>query len=253
MKRTLLPLLLSSVLFADCTPQQEQRANRLWKQSIHQENNPNKKLSMLTKAYSLCPLEKIDIDKRIILGQGGLLSQDELKELNDDNSRNSSMSQLHKENNARKINDLLGLRFDNTLRAVEEIGGVYRTDITFEVNRTNIHTKNSASRIQEIIDKISEEVDKDKNAIFALEGGASSEGTPKANKLLSKRRAKALKEAILKQYPQYKSNLKIIAKGESELVCEGEFLPEEDSSGNYTCITKEDKDASRRVTIRRER
>ena len=253
MKRTLLPLLLSSVLFADCTPEQEQRANKLWKKSIHQESNLNKKLSTLTQAYAICPLEKIYIDKQIVLGQGGLLNQDKLKDLNDKNSQNSTMPQLHKENNAKKINALLGIRFDNTLRAVEEIGGAYRSDITFEVNRTNIHTKNSASRIQEIIDKISEEVDKDTKAIFALEGGASSEGTPKANKLLSERRAKALEEAILKQYPQYKSNLKIIANGESELVCEGEFLPEEDSSGNYTCITKEDRDASRRVTIRRER
>jgi len=57
----------------------------------------------------------------------------------------------------------------------------------------------------------------------------------------------------LKQYPQYKQNIKTYANGESELVCEGEFLPEEDSSGNYACITKEDRDASRRVTIRRER
>ena len=253
MKKALLPLLFSSVLFADCTVQEEERANKLWKQSIHQESNLNQKLSTLNKAFTICPLERIDIDKQIVLAQGGLLTPKKIGELNERNSQMDNIPQLHKDNNAKKLNELLGIRFDNTLRAVEEIGGEYRTDITFEVNRSDVYTKNSSSKIKEIIDKITEEVEKDKNAIFGLEGGASSEGTPKANKLLSKKRSEALETAILKKYPEYAQNIQTHANGESELVCEGEFLPEEDSSGNYTCITKEDKDASRRVTIRREK
>ena len=253
MKRTLLPLLFSSVLFADCTVQQEQEANRLWKQSIHQESNLNQKLSTLNRAFDICPLNRIDIDRQIILAQGGQLSKEQIKELNNRNSQQDSIPQQHKDNNARKINALLGIRYDNTLRAVEKIGGVYRTDITFEKNRSNIYAKNSSSTIQEIIDKIDQEVTKDKNALFVLEGGASSEGNPIYNRKLSQRRADALKEAILKQYPNYAPNIETRANGESELVCEGDFLPEEDISGNFTCITKEDREASRRVTIRRER
>ena len=253
MKRTLLPLLFSSVLFAECTVQQEQEANRLWKQSIHQESNLNQKLSTLNRAFDICPLNRIDIDRQIILAQGGQLSKEQIKELNNRNSQQDSIPQQHKDNNARKINELLGIRYDNTLRAVEEIGGAYRTDITFEVNRSNIYANNSTSTIQEIIDKIDQEVTKDKNALFVLEGGASSEGNPEYNRKLSQRRADALQEAILKQYPNYAHNIETRANGESELVCEGDFLPEEDSSGNFTCITKEDREASRRVTIRRER
>lgn len=253
MKKVLLPLLVSSVLFADCTVQEEERANALWKKSIHQENNLNQKLATLTKALSICSLEHIYIDEQIILGQGGQLTQEALKDLNEKNSQQDTISQVHKDNNAKKINALLGMRFDNTLRAVEQIGGRYRSDITFKVNDSNIYVKNSTETIQKIIDKIDEEVKKDKNAIFGLEGGASSEGTPQANKILSQKRSDALKNALLKKYPQYQKNIKTYANGESELVCEGEFLPEEDSSGNYTCITKEDRDASRRVTIRRER
>ncbi len=254
MKRLIvISTLLSSILLANCTPQEEQKAIQIWKQSIHQESDLNQKLSTLNKAFRICPLERIDIDKQIILAQGGLLTSKKIEELNERNSQMDSIPQLHKDNNAKKLNELLGIRFDNTLRAVEEIGGEYRIDITFEVNRYDVHTKNSSSKIQEIIDKITEEIKKDKNALFGLEGGASSEGTPQDNKELSKRRAIALKQVILKKYPKYSQNIKIYANGESELVCEGEFLPEEDSSGNYTCITKEDKEASRRVTIRRER
>ena len=253
MKKILLPLLFSSVLFADCTAQQEQKANRLWKKSIHQESNLNKKLDTLNKALKICPLEHIEIDKQIILAQGGLLTKEDMKYLNTHNSQCDTFSQIHRDNNAKKLNKLLDIQFDNSLRAVEKIGGEYRSDITFRVKSSDLYIKNSSSRIQEIIDKIKEEVQKDKNALFELEGGASSEGTPQANRLLSKKRAEALKRAILKQYPQYAKNIKTHANGESELVCEGDFLPEEDSSGNYTCITKEDRDASRRVTIRRER
>lgn len=253
MKKALLPLLFSSVLFADCTVHEEQQANKLWKKSIHQESNLNQKLNTLNKAFAICPLERIDIDKQIILAQGGLLTQKEIEKLNERNSQMDTIPQEHKDNNAKKLNELLGIRFDNTLRAVEKIGGEYRTDITFEVNHSNLYTKNSHSTIQEIIDKISEEVQKDKNALFRLEGGASSEGTPEANKRLSKRRSEALERAILKQFPNYAKNIKIHAHGESELVCEGDFLPEKDETGNYSCITKEDRDASRRVTIRREK
>ena len=253
MKRTLLPLLFSSVLYADCTPQNEQRAIKLWKESIHQENNITQKFATLNRASSICPLNRIYIDEQIILAQNGQLSKEQIKKLNELNSRLDTIPQQHKDNNTRKLNELLGIRYDNTLRAVEEIGGVYRTDITFEKNRSDIYAKNSSSTIQKIIDKIDQEVTKDKNALFVLEGGASSEGNPEYNKKLSQRRADALKEAILKQYPKYAPNIETRANGESELVCEGDYLPEEDSSGNFTCITKEDREASRRVTIRRER
>ena len=253
MKKILLPLLFSSVLFANCTTEQEQRADKLWRDSIHQESNLNQKLSTLNQAFKICDLDRIYVDQQIILAQAGELTNEEIKKLDTHNSQLTTIPQEHKDNNAKKLNELLGIRFDNTLRAVEKIGGEYRTDITFEVNRSNLYSKNSHSTIQKIIDKISEEVQKDKNALFKLEGGASSEGTPQANKKLSKRRSEALKRAILKQFPNYAKNIKTHANGESELVCEGDFIPEKDETGNYSCITKEDRDASRRVTIRREK
>jgi len=283
MKRTLLPLLLSSVLFANCTPEQESEAMKIWKESIHKESRT--KLKLLDQAKRVCPLEVIDVDMKIIEATNApTLAQ--LKYLKNANNLLSldAEYQAHKYNNGKQIdqlfldyftrekeelkhkkgifdthkNDILNQRIKilkgqtsgNTLKAIGKLGGTYRADLLFDKAQ---YTIKDYTLTQKIIDAIHEEVQKDSNALFGLEGGASSEGSSSFNKRLSDNRAKALEKEILKAYPNYKKNIKTFAMGESELVCEGGLLPEKNPQGEYECLTQENREKSRRVSIRRVR
>ena len=281
MKKILLPLLLSSLLFADCTPQEEQKAMRIWKQSIHKTSK--RKLKLLNRAEKICPLELINVDKKIIeAGNAPTLSK--LKYLKNANNLLSLdvENQAHKYNNGKQIdqlflkyftkeqqelkhkkgvfdlhkNDILNQRInilkgkasDNTLKTIGELGGTYKANLLFDKALYNIKDH---SLSQEIVAVIHDEVQKDNNTLFGLEGGASSEGSSSFNKKLSKNRAKALEKEILDIYPNYKNHIKVFAMGESELVCEGDLLPEKNSQGEYECLTQENREKSRRVSIRR--
>jgi outer membrane protein OmpA-like peptidoglycan-associated protein len=227
-----------------------------WKQSIHQEDNHTQKLKTLETAYKRCPLEKIIVDKYITLvytlSPKDRTTQEVIQNLLDMEMRNQDLdvSQKHIVNNQKKITFLLGRSTEGTLKAVEEVGGIYRADITFDYDSTTL--KNS-TLVTEIIDKISNEISKSSNATFGLAGGASSDGSASYNKILSQKRADALKEAILKRNPSFDKNINTYDNGETDLVCEGGFAPEVNENNETKCITKEDKEASRRVTIRREK
>jgi len=241
---------------ADCTPRERQESEMFWKQSIHQESNPVQKLKTLESAYQKCPLDKVAIDRYITyvftLSKSDRKNPEIIESLHQVELKNQNLDVPieHINNNQKKINTLLGRSMEGTLKAVEEVGGVYRADIRFDYNSAVL----KKSRIvTNIIDKIMSEIEQHPNAIFGLEGGASSEGSADYNKKLSKRRAEALKSAITNSNPNLSSHINTYANGETTLVCEGGFAPEVDSSGNARCITKEDKEASRRVTIRRER
>ena len=249
-------MLLSSVLFADCTPRQKSEAEMIWKQSIHQESNPQMKLKTLNSAYQKCALAKIAVDRYITyvstLSPKERRDKEIVNALHKVEGKNQEIdtSITHRENNQKKINLLLGKEIDGTLKAVEEVDGIYRADIRFDYDSAKLE---DTSLIREIIQKIASEIAKKPNAIFGLEGGASSKGSADYNKALSKRRAESLKDAILKQYPNFGDNINTYGNGEEELVCEGGFAPEIDEhTGESRCITKEDKEASQRVTIRRE-
>jgi outer membrane protein OmpA-like peptidoglycan-associated protein len=281
MKKLLIPVLLSSLLLADCTPEQEKRANSLWRESIHK--NTHEKLKLLNRAEKICPLELIRIDKKIIDATNApTLSK--LKHLkNANNLLNVNAEYItHKYNNGKKItqfflqylikeqknnknkkgifdstrdnfltkqiNYLREKPLENTLKAIGELGGTYKADLLFNKSQYAIKDKILS---QQIINVIHEEVKRDSNALFGLEGGASSEGLSSFNKKLSKKRGEALEKEILKAYPQYQNNIRVFAMGESELVCEGKLLPEENSKGEYECLSQENREKSRRVSIRR--
>jgi len=252
MNRYIFPLILSTLLFADCPPTQKQQALKIWKNSIHQKT-PNNKLSMLLKAEKFCPLDIIEIDKNIILAQANQLSHQEIVELRRDNDALDTEYSEHKWNNAKKIEKILGIKSveyqdKKGLKAIQDIGGSYKADLLFNKNSFNI--KDNAIT-QDIIEVINSEISFDKNSIFGLEGATSSEGDYLLNEKLSLKRANALKKAILKQYPQYRNNIRVFAMGERDLVCEDELLPERDDMGEYRCLTAENRIESRKVTIRR--
>ena len=243
MKYYLLPLIFITSLSANCD-----KALTLYNEAIHLESHPNEKLDKLNIANRLCPLDKIQLDIDILLACGGV-SMD-LKELQRINASLDGISNAHRVNNAKKLNRLLGVNYNNSLKAVEFVGGSYALDLRFSKDSAVVR---KSHKLDKAIEKIASEVSKNSRVLFGLEGFASSDGSYSHNKELSIRRAEALKKEILKKYPNIASHLKIFGNGESGLVCEGGFLPEKNSSGEYECITKEDVDASRRVTIRRVR
>jgi len=254
MKSIILPLSLTTTLFATvCNENQIEQANRYWQQSIFQESNITQKLKTLKSAYDLCPLQKIVVDKQIAYISTLSSKERNSREVRNDLAKLETLNtQLdvpieHIQNNQKKINILFNRTKDETLKAVEEAGGIYRANIRFDYNSAKLKKTHLLS---EVIEKISSEIDKHPNAIFGLEGGASSEGSATYNKKLSKQRAESLRRAI---GVKYKDHINIYDNGESKIVCEGGFGAEVDSNGEAKCITKEDKEASRRVTIRRER
>lgn len=258
MIRLLLPILISASLLAECTPQQEQKALHIWKRTLHLQN-PTNKVNQLMDAQNLCPLDIIVIDKMIVLAEYDKLSKEQIKQLARDNDAWDTEGRKgyrnHKINNTKKINKLLNItspipNATEHIKAIATIGGRYNADLLFDYDKYSI--KNPIL-VQEICRVIHDEINKDGDALFGLEGGASSDGDKKYNQTLSSNRAKALEREILAQYPNYKKNLKIFPLGESQLVCKGGLLPEPDEFGEFQCITAEDKKASRRVAIRRVR
>ena len=135
-----------------------------------------------------------------------------------------------------------------SFKAITISGGTYEADLLFDKGKSIVKDK---VLVKKITDFMIKEIELDSSALFGFEGGASSEGSAKINQRLSKNRAKALYKEIIKKYPQYKSNIKVMSMGESILVCEQGLFPEENTKGNYECPNKEDKVKSRRVIIRR--
>ena len=247
--------LLSSILLANCTQEQEQKAIKIWKETIFEKDN-QKKIDMLQKANGYCELPQIAVDGNIAyyytLSKKELKNRTtELEKLEIENSKLSGVDNNHIKNNQRKIDILFGRELTEGLRAVTEIGGEYRANILFKKNSDKIEASNR-SHIEEIIEQFNEVVKENSNAIFTLEGGASSEGEASYNQRLSQKRADALKKYIVLEDRDLKKHIEIESKGEQNLVCEGDFLPEVNpNTGEAECITQEDRDASRRVTIRR--
>ena len=256
MKNIILPLTITTTLFATiCNQTQSKEANMYWQQSIFQEGNIKQKLKTLNSAYEKCPLQKIAIDRQIAYISTLSPKERNSKEVREDlfklekiSERQKDVSIKHIKENQKKITILLKRPKGNGLRAVEEVGGVYRADIRFDYDSAKLK---KTPLLSKVIEKISSEIDKHPNALFELEGGASSEGSATYNKNLSKKRAESLKRAI---GAKYANHISISDNGENGIVCEGGFLAEVDATtGEAKCITKEDKEASRRVTIRRTR
>ena len=275
MKKLLIPIFLSSLLFADCSI-----AKRIWQQSIHKSEA--KKLKLLNQALSICPhLEVAYVDKLLIEAKKHPTEEILMDIKNKANhltlpaefsthkwnieQENSQLFLDYFRDKKTKIKTKKGFLTEDLnfldkqiksletspvagVKAVTKIGGTYKANLLFDKDKFKIKNHTLA---QEIIDVIHQEVENDSTALFGLEGGASSEGSTAHNKELSKNRGDELANAILKKYPSYKVNIKVFAMGESQLVCEKGLLPERNSKGEYECITKEDREKSRKVTIRR--
>lgn len=288
MTKILLSLALTVTIYAECTQSQYNNAIDIWGDSIHTKGN--KKINLLTKANNACPnIPIVLLDLKILEAEHNSSSNMDtfknLKNLSNTLYIDDTERQIkHKYNSAIIIN-VLWLKYlekreaklssqkginttelatcrkhieqlkskrstDDLLKAISNIGGLYKADLLFDKNKFKIKNKSLA---QDIIATIHAELKNNKNALFGLEGGASSEGSALYNNTLSKNRAESLKSMILKRYPQYRNNIKVFAVGESQLVCEGGLLPEINPQGEYQCITKEDREKSRRVSIRRVR
>jgi len=243
MKLYLLPLILATTLSANCN-----KASQLYTKAIHLESNPNAKLQMLNRANILCSQDRIQLDIDILLAGGGVKM--DLKKLQRLNASLDNITTAHRINNANKINKLLGVTHNGSLKALDFSGGIYALDLKFTKDSAVVR---ESRELQEAIDEIASVVSQQSDVLFSLEGYASSDGSYEHNKKLSIRRAKALKAKIVAQYPHIASHIKVFGNGESGLVCEGNYMPEKNSNGEYECITKEDIDASRRVTIGRVR
>ena len=281
MKKLLIPLFLSSWLLADCSIDQEDRAFEIWQKSVHKHKS--QKLKLLNQALRICDdLEVAYVDRLLIKAKKNP-NEEILSEIKNRANHLSLAPRFstHKENLIKQNNQLfLNLFRDKRVKlksqknfiangklsfleqqiknletnpvsgvkAVTTIGGTYKADLLFDKNKFKIKNHTLS---QEIIDVLHQEIEQDSSALFGLEGGASSEGATAHNKELSKNRGNALATAILKKYPSYKANIKVFAMGESQLVCEKGLLPEYNSQGEYSCITKEDREKSRRVSVRR--
>ncbi|MEA1953793.1 MAG: OmpA family protein [Campylobacterota bacterium] len=286
MTKILLSLALTVTMYAECTQSQYNNAIHIWGNSIHKKGT--QKRNLLTKADNACPnIPIVLLDLKILEAEHNSSSNMDtfknLKNLSNTLYIDDTERQIkHKYNTAIIIN-VLWLNYlekqeaklasqkgldtteivtyqkwikqlkskrstDDILKAISTIGGLYKADLLFDKNKFKIKNKPLA---QDIISTIHAELKNNKDALFGLEGGASSEGNAAYNNTLSKNRAKSLKSMILNQHPQYKNNIKVFAAGESQLVCEAGLLPEINPQGEYQCITKEDREKSRRVSIRR--
>jgi len=266
-KLLLLSLLLTQIAEAqgqECSKKDKAKAIKLWRESRFIKDY-DKKIAKLQEAARYCQLSRIVIDGNLAYYMS--LPKDKLEEeklnLKQLQQKNSNLDVEIKgdlsyiDNNTCMIEKLLGSnqtecqkRMKGTSRALTEINGVYRADIRFEYNSSAIK-ETQMPLIKEITQVIVQEVKKNPNALFNFEGGASSEGRAEYNRGLSLRRAEALRDYIINRYSNLSRNIEVIPKGENELICEGGFLPEINPKGEAQCITKEDKEASRRVTIRR--
>ena len=282
LKKLLAFSLFSSIIYAQCSKKEYNKAISVWRKSIHKSQQ--QKIKLLNEALKICndlEIAKLDLD---IIEASKSLNRQKLIEIK---NRNNNLSvtieqQPHKWNNNKiifslwkkyyteqlkeaqstkgfnnqnierlkkniKYIDSLNIKNEG-IKSLYNIGGLYKADIKFKKNSYKIENHTLSNQIADSMVKI---LQQNKNVYFGLEGGASSEGNHNYNQELSKKRAQELKKEIVSRYPELENHIKIFATGESTLVCEQGLLPEKDENGEYRCITKEDKKKSRRVTIRR--
>ena len=272
MKRTLLPLLFSSVLFADCTVQNEQRAVKLWKESRTMQQSMQK-YQKLQEANELCNLSEIQIDTNLFLIAN---------ELNDENLDIKTIRKLEKdlfdmrsENNALYNHDNIQQENAQYIRELED----RLVEIQIKRNQGNkekleayqaddgedkgfkegkailvpIQFANGKDKVQgnknidSLVRKIKYTLSHHKNAQFTITGYASSLGNADNNEKLSKRRAVNTMRYIENYIPRGK--IKTFGMGESDLICNIGYAV--NIGGNeYQCKGGTENEASsRRVEV----
>ena len=278
MKKTLLPLLLSSVLFADCTPQQEQRANTLWKESRKMQGM--EKITLLNKAEENCSMSKITVDihiytinkhldknnlplkslsfltERISIVQS-MNSNLSTKNKESYKSTNSHMidklkSKLREKKQERNENKLISIdRFKNP--SVDEIKKGAKRGFAIPIPLEFSHNKDvviNNSNINKLAKALHELVLEDENSTFIITGYASGRGKPNYNQKLSENRAYNTKLYIEEKYPKIKGRIDSSGKGETDLICSEGFAEDSQGDGNHECLTGiENENSTRRVEV----
>jgi len=276
MKRLILPLLLSNLLWADCSQNQRQQAQELWQQS--QTMQGRQKSQILEKALETCPLSEIEVEFYLYtieeeLNQGGL----SLKVLN---RLKEELSNVRSMNNNLFLSDLRSRNSDkitkitneiatieekvetnqeklNQLRAYKENSGVQRAfgsgerlmlPLLFANGSAKVSNNNT---IRALIKRIETTLKEDKNAEFSITGYASSIGGAIGNIKLSEKRANNTKRYIEKHIP--KGHISTSGSGESDLICNSGY-PEDIGNREYKCRGgRENEASSRRIEVLRRR
>lgn len=275
-------LVLNSFLFADCNQVEQLKSAKIFADS-RDEKNIDKRLDLILKAQEICALPEVEIEIEKLLIEAKIDSnlfdglEDRLSKLSQDNDRLDSHLYVLKFNNKREIHGLFtrlytkqkalshkkGFRLSGSAiknvdtklarvtrkldtgdkKSLTEIGGLYKSDLRFDVNKSVIRNKSEANALKKVIQEI---VLENPSAVFTVTGYASSEGKKRDNYILSVNRAKSFAD-----FMGMGKQIKTFAKGESVLVCTNGLLPEADENGEFRCTSAEDRDASRRVQIRR--
>lgn len=271
-------LLLSSVLFGNCT-----QAEKIFADS-RDESNLKQKIALIIKAKKNCPqlpqiaieMERLKINHLIEKNQfeglelrlnnliGLVDSEDDLPydfRFNSKRQINKMFKMFYeKQKSISSKKSIFGVSIKNldrklavfhkklkgnNLKSLEDIGGMYKSNLKFLKNSYVINfgeAKALKLKIKEIIVSNPE-------ALFSVTGYASSEGSSTYNKRLAEKRAKSFVTFVGKN----SKNIKTFSKGEAFLVCNDGLIAEADENNEYRCINGENKEASRRVTIRRVR
>ena len=280
MKKLLIPMLLSSLLLADCTFNAEQKANALWQESrsIHGVD----KFTKIKEALGHCSMKKIEVDAYLYIINKNLNGNDlsleklngieekivEVRSMNNNLSTSSKVSfqanntQVLDQLNQKLVNIKIKIEtnqerlsalkeFQNP--SVEQIKGAKRGEsipilITFSHNQDKVTQSQNIKNLAQAIDEMLRE---DANAKFTITGYASARGTAKHNKGLSERRAANVQRYIERQYPHTKGYISPHGKGETVLICNEGFSEDTNGNGEYSCIGngQENESSSRRVEV----
>ena len=275
MKKVLLPLLVSSVLFADyCTPKEEQEANRLWKESRTMDYSMSK-YEKLKQAGSICTSSKIEIDTNLFLLTDTLNKEkldittirkleEEISNLRSKNNHLYNNMNVQEENNQyiKELQDkLVEIQIKRNqgnkdkLEAYKADEGIKRGFSEGTAILVPIKFANGKDRVQgnknidSLVRRIKYTLSHHPNAKFTITGYASSLGKATLNKSLSERRAIHTMRYIENYIP--KGKIKTFGMGESDLICNRGYA-KNIGSNEYQCSGGSENEASsRRVEVLR--
>ena len=281
-KIVLITGVLSTLLLADvCSEAEKIQSAKIFADS--RDEKIDRRIDLLEKAKKICSLPRIEIEiEKLLLSDmisAELLQgiEDRLTIISNRNDKLESKLYALKINNAREIDKLFKKLYmkqydlkhtkgfmlnpneiknldkkladfnqkldTNDKKSLLKVGGLYKSDLRFNKNKFAIRNKSEANELVAVMKEI---VQDNPKAFFTVTGYASSGGTKEHNKILSDNRATSFAD-----FSKLGEHIKIFSKGETSLVCKDGLLPEPDENGEYRCTTSEDKDASRRVQIRR--
>ncbi|HIP51510.1 MAG TPA: OmpA family protein [Campylobacterales bacterium] len=274
MKKLLISVLLSSLLLADCTFNEEQRANKLWLESRGMQQSIEK-YQKLQQAKKLCNFSEIQIDTNLFLianelGDNNLhitkirKFEKDLSRLRSENNTLSNKATIQQEN-AQYISELtdrlVEIQIGTNQGKLEKLEAYNADDGNEkgfgegEIILVPIRFANGKDRVQgnknidSLVRKIKHTLTNNKNATFTITGYASSLGKAKANLKLSERRAINTMKYIENYIP--KGKIKTFRMGESDLICNNGYAKNM-GGDEYKCKGGSENEASsRRVEVLR--